>query len=187
MPTLLFALLAAALASTGGRDQRLVAAFSGVLGRAGSLLTVSWLVAALTAIVAAWAGSAMAGLLPSVAKQMLAAIALALAAAEMLWPRSDREPVEPTRSLGALALVLAARQVGDGPRFLIFAIAIAGNAPTLAALGGALGSGAALTLGWAFGSDLPRRFPLRILRMAIAGVLLIAAAVIAIFARGLVG
>lgn len=187
MPTLLFALIAAALASIGGRDQRLVAAFAGKLGKASGLLVAGWLVAALTAAIAAWVGSAMAGLLPPSAKQMLAAIALAVAGAEMLWPRSDREPVEPTRSLGAFAIVLAARQIGDGPRFLIFAIAVAGNAPVLAAMGGAVGSAAALTLGWSLGANLVRRLPLKALRLAIAAVLLLAGAVIAIFARGLVG
>jgi putative Ca2+/H+ antiporter (TMEM165/GDT1 family) len=129
----------------------------------------------------------MAGLLPAPAKQMLAAIALALAAAEMLWPRSDREPHEPTRSLGAFAIVLAARQIGDGPRFLIFAIAIAGNSPVLAPAGGAIGSAAALTLGWSLGAGLSRRLPLRALRMGIAALLLMAGAIIAILARGLVG
>jgi putative Ca2+/H+ antiporter (TMEM165/GDT1 family) len=187
MPTLLFALIAAALASVGGRDQRLVAVFAGKLGKANGLLVAGWLIAALTAALAAWVGSAMAGLLSPPAKQMLAAIALVLAAAEMLWPRSDREPVEPTRSLGAFAIVLAARQIGDGPRFLIFAIAIAGNSPTLAAVGGAIGSAAALALGWVLGADLARRLPLRTMRLGIAIVLLLAGAVIAILARGLVG
>jgi putative Ca2+/H+ antiporter (TMEM165/GDT1 family) len=186
MPTLLFALIAAALASTGGRDQRLIAAFAGKLGKGGGLLFTSLVVAALTAGAAAWAGSAMAGLLSPPAKQMLAAIALALAATEMLWPRSDREPEEPTRSLGAFAIVLAARQNGDGPRFLIFAIAVAGNAPALAAVGGAIGSAAALTLGWNLGADLARRLPLKALRLALAAVLLLAGAVIAILARGLI-
>jgi len=186
MPTLFFALVAAALASVGGRDERLVAAFAGILGRAGGLLIAAWLVTGLTAAAAAWAGAAMAGILPPAAKNMLAAIALVMAAVEMLWPRSDREPVEPTRSLGAFAIVLTARQIGDGPRFLVFAIAVAGNAPLLAAVGGALGSGAALTLGWGLGADLPRRLPLKVLRLGTAAVLLLAGAAIAIVARGVV-
>jgi putative Ca2+/H+ antiporter (TMEM165/GDT1 family) len=185
MPTLLFALVAAALASTGGRDQRLVSTFAGGLGKARGLLFTSWLVAALTAGIAAWAGSTMAGLLPPPAKQMLVAIALPVAAAEMLWPRSRREPGEPTRSLGAFAIVLAARQIGDGPRFLVFAIAIAGNAPVLAAVGGAIGSAAALTLSWSLGADLVHRLPLKTLRLAIAAVLLLAGAIIVVLARGL--
>src|SRR5688572_9422657 len=114
MPTLLFALIAAALASMGGRDQRLTATLADRLGKGNGLLLTAWLVAALTAAAAAWAGSAMAGLLPPPAKQMLAAIALMVAAAEMAWPRAEREPQEPTRSLVAYAIVLAARQIGDG-------------------------------------------------------------------------
>lgn len=187
MPALLFALIAAALASIGGRDQRLVAAFAGKLGRANGLLVAAWLVAALTAAAAAWVGGAMAGLLAPPAKQMLVAIALVMAAAEMLWPRSDKEPLEPTRSLGAFAIVLAARQVGDGARFLVFAIAIAAGSPAFTAVGGAIGSAAALTLGWALGAALPRRVPLKILRTAIAGLLLVAGAIIAISARGVIG
>jgi putative Ca2+/H+ antiporter (TMEM165/GDT1 family) len=187
MPTLLFALIATALASIGGRDQRLIAAFADKLGKAGALWLTGCLVAVVTAAIAAWVGSAMAVLLPSAAKQMLAAIALAVAGAEMLWPRSDREPEEPTRSLGAFAIVLAARQIGDGPRFLIFAFAVAGNSPALAAAGGAVGSAAALALGWSLGGDLARRVPLKGLRIAIAVLLLLAGAVIAIFARGLAG
>jgi len=187
MPTLLFGLIAAALASMGGRDQRLVAAFAERLGPAIGLLLTGWLVTIVTAAIAAWVGSAMAGLLPPAAKQMLAAIALALAGAEMLWPRPDREPHEPTRSLGAFAIVLTARQIGDGPRFLIFAIAAAGNSPVLAAAGGAVGSAAALSLGWCVGVGLARRLPLKALRLVIAALLLLAGAVIAILARGLVG
>jgi putative Ca2+/H+ antiporter (TMEM165/GDT1 family) len=187
MPTLLFALIAAALASTGGRDQRLTAALADKLGNGSGLLLTSWLVAGLTAAAAAWVGSTMAVLLPPPAKQMLAAIALAVAAAEMMWPRAEREPEEPTRSLVAYAIVLAARQIGDGPRFLIFAIAVAGNSPVLAGIGGAVGSAAALTLGWSLAGALPERLPLKILRLAIAALLLVAGAIVAIQARGIAG
>jgi putative Ca2+/H+ antiporter (TMEM165/GDT1 family) len=183
----LFALVAAALASIGGRDQRLTAALAEKLGPSTGLLLTGWAVCALTAAVAAWVGSAMAGLLPPPAKQMLAAIALAVAAAEMLWPRAEREPAEPTRSLAAYAIVLAARQIGDGPRFLVFAIAVASAAPVWAVAGGAIGAAAALTLAWSLGGALSERLPVKMLRYAIAGVLLLAGVVIAISARGLVG
>jgi putative Ca2+/H+ antiporter (TMEM165/GDT1 family) len=187
MPTLLFALIAAALASTGGRDQRLTAALADKLGQGIGLLLTSWMVAAFTAAVAAWVGSTMAVLVPSPAKPMLAAIALVLAAAEMMWPRADTEPDEPTRSLAAYAIVLTARQIGDGARFLVFAIAVAGNSPVLAAVGGAAGSAAALTLGWSLAGELPNRLPLKMLRLIVAVVLLVAGAIIAISARGLIG
>jgi putative Ca2+/H+ antiporter (TMEM165/GDT1 family) len=184
----LFALIATALASMGGRDQRLTAALADKLGPSTGLLLTGWLVCALTAGVAAWVGTATSGLLPPPAKQMLAGIALAVAAAEMAWPRAEREPAEPTRSLFAFGIVLAARQIGDGPRFLVFAIAVAsGSAPVLAAAGGAMGAAAALTLAWSLGAALSKRLPLRAIRYAIAGLLLLAGAVIAILARGLVG
>jgi putative Ca2+/H+ antiporter (TMEM165/GDT1 family) len=183
----LFALVATALASMGGRDQRLTGALAEKLGPSNGLLLTSWVVCALTAAVAAWVGAAMAGLLPPSAKQMLAAIALAVAAAEMAWPRAEREPAEPTRSLAAYVIVLAARQIGDGPRFLIFAIAVAGSAPVWAAAGGAVGAAAALTLAWSLAGALPAKLPIKALRYAIAGLLLVAGAVIAVLARGLVG
>ena len=171
----------------GGRDQRLTAALADKLGPSTGLLLTGWLVCALTAGVAAVVGAAMAGLLPPPAKQMLAAIALAVAAAEMAWPRAEREPEEPTRSLAAYGIVLAARQIGDGPRFLIFAIAAATSAPVWAATGGAIGAAAALTLAWSLADALFLRLPIKAMRYAIAGLLLLAGAVIAISARGLIG
>lgn len=184
MSAFLIALIAAALASVGARDQRLTAALAERLGKSTGLLLTGWLVCALTCGAAAWAGSAMSGLLTPPAKQMLAAIALALAAAEMLWPRAEREPEEPTRSLVAYAIVLAARQIGDGARFLTFAIAIAYADPMLAAAGGAIGSGAALALGWSLAGGLPR---LRGWRIALALVLLLTGLTVAAVARGVVG
>ena len=52
----------------------------------------------------------------------------------------------PTRSLGAVALVLLARQIGDGARFAVFALAAWTVWPVTAGLGGAIG-GAAAALG----------------------------------------
>jgi putative Ca2+/H+ antiporter (TMEM165/GDT1 family) len=186
MSTFIFALIAVALASIGGRDQCLTAALAGKLGKHTGLLVASWAVAVLTAAVAGAIGAAVADVLAPQAKQMLAAIALAVAAVEMAWPRTSRTPSEPTRSLFAYAIVLAARQVSDGPRFLIFAIAAAGNSPALAAAGGAIGSAAAVGLGWGLADDLSR-LPLKTLRLTIAGLLLLAGVVTALLARGLVG
>ncbi|MDZ4307526.1 hypothetical protein [Allopontixanthobacter sp.] len=186
MPSFFLAFVAALLTSTGSRDQVLVARLSERLGRAYGLLTAGWLVAALSAGVMAWAGHAVAQLLPPEGKTMLVAIALVLAAAELAWPNRMVPLMDPTRSLGAIALVLLSRQLGDAGRFLIFAIAAATGAPVLAGIGGALAGGAAVTIGWMAGAELEQALPLQKIRLALAIVVLIFGVFIGLSARGLV-
>ncbi|HEX7710236.1 MAG TPA: hypothetical protein VF418_04800, partial [Sphingomonadaceae bacterium] len=101
MPPFFLALIAAFLADTGARDQRLVAALSARLGASGGLLAVGWIASAATASLAAAAGAGIAQLLPPAGKTMFVALALLLAAAELAWPIRRKEPQEPTRSLFA--------------------------------------------------------------------------------------
>jgi putative Ca2+/H+ antiporter (TMEM165/GDT1 family) len=185
MPAFFLALIATFLADAGARDQRLVAALSARLGGSGGLLVTSWIASAATAALAAAAGAGIAHVLPPSGKTMFVALALLLAVGELAWPIVRKEPAEPTRSLIAALLVIASHQVSDGARFLIVALAAATGAPALAGIGGAIGGGAALTLGWALGAGLSRRVPLRSVRLAIAALLLIAAAWAGIAARGL--
>lgn len=186
MPSFFFALVVTFLAAAGGRDQRLIAHLSSSLGQSKALLALCWAVCAATAALAALAGEGLALLLPPAGKTMLVAFALLLAAGELAWPIVRVEPKEPTRSLGALALVIASRQVGDGPRFLIVAIAAGTGAPWLAGFGGWLGGAAALTLAWAMGRDLLSEFPLQATRRGLAALLLIAAIWTGLSARGIV-
>jgi len=185
MPSFFLALIAALLAATGARDQRMVAALSASLGASRALLAMCWIASAATAALAAFAGGALAQVLPPAGKVMLVAIALLLAVAELAWPVPWREPREPTRSLFAIAFAIAARQVSDAARFLVVAIAASTGMPALAAVGGAMGGAAALTLGWALGAGL-ERFPLRAIRLAAAALLLVAAIATALSARGIV-
>lgn len=186
MPSFFLAFIAVLLTSIGSRDQILVAQLSARLGRSVSLLVIGWLAAIVTASVMAWAGQAAAQILPPEGKTMLVAIAMLLAAVELFWPNSSKSAKEPTRSLFAISLVLFSRQFGDAGRFLVFAIAAATGAPTLAAIGGALGGGAALTLGWFAGEELDRA-PVRIVRLLLGAMVLLAGLVIGLNARGLIG
>ena len=186
MPSFFLALLGAALASFAGRDQRLVAQLSAKLGASGVLLAVAWISAIATTSLAAVAGVAVATILPPAAKTMLAAIALVLGGLELAWPWKVREPAEPTRSMLAILIVLASQQIGDGVRFLVLAVAVATGNPLLAAVGGALGSGAVLTVGWATGRELERALPLRTLRLCAAGLLVVTGIIIGLSARGLI-
>ncbi|OCC23691.1 hypothetical protein MB02_11050 [Croceicoccus estronivorus] len=187
MPAFFLALLTAALASFGGRDQRLVSHLSGRLSAGRSLLTVAWLSAIVTGGLAAAAGAGVALILPPAAKHMLVAFALLLGGIELAWPWRLRKAEEPTRSAPAILIVLCSLQIGDGARLLILAIAVVTGDPIFAGVGGAIGSGAMLTMGWAMGPELDRALPLRPLRYAVAGLLLVAGVVIGLSARGIIG
>lgn len=186
MSAFLLALVICALVGFGGRDFQLVAHLSERFGRSPVLLSVAVTSAGVTAILAAMAGDAMAGLFHPDAKAMLAAIAMILAAVELAWPWRGRDPAEPTRSAVATMLVLAAMQIGDGSRFLIFAIAIAMGDPALAAAGGAIGSSVMLALAWAGDGQVSGNLPVRPLRLAFAAMLGVLGVVVGLIARGLI-
>lgn len=186
MPSFFLAFIAGLLISVGSRDQLLVAQLSVRLGRSYSLLIIGALVAIITASIMAWAGQAAARVLPPEGKTMLVAIAMLLAAVELAWPSSHKAPKEPTRSLIALAVVLFSRQLGDASRLLILAIAAATGAPLLAGIGGALGGGGALAIGWFAGADLAGALPVRKIRLALAAVILTTGVLAGLSARGLI-
>jgi Ca2+/H+ antiporter, TMEM165/GDT1 family len=174
MAAALFAFLAAALAGIGARDQLLVAGLVARLGRRVSILAVALGCAGLSTAAAAWAGAAMAGQLNTRAGMLLAALALGLAAIELALLQPKSSPREPTRSLGAAGIVLLAVQITDATRFLVFAIAIAAEAPQAAALGGLAGSLAVVTAGWLGGAELLELW-LRPVRRVLAAVPVLAA------------
>jgi hypothetical protein len=94
-------------------------------------------------------------------------------------------PDEPTRSLFATLIVLLARQLGDAARFMVFAFAAGGSA-WLAGVGGAIGGTAAIALGVLAADDLAR-WPLRAIRLTLAALTALAAVVIALNVRGIIG
>jgi len=179
-------MVACFLAATGARDQLLVAALRERLGPSGALLVVSLVSSVATAALAGWFGGRLAAKLSADAATMLVAIALLLASFECAWPHRFRKPEEPTRSFGAIGIVLFARQLTDASRFLVVAFAAALASPALAGLGGALGGGAAVALGWMMGEELERQLPLRRLRVLLSAALFAIAIVIGLSARGLV-
>nr|WP_137677699.1 hypothetical protein [Parerythrobacter lutipelagi] len=185
MSAFLFALVAVVLTSLGSRDQLLVSRLSDRLGRHVGLLVAALVVSTATAGLMAWGGWTVSAMLPPAAKSMLVALALLLAAVELAWPNRRRALVEPTRSVGAMAIVLAGYQITDGARFLIFALAAALPATALAAAGGAIGGCLALAAAWSAPEKIGR-MPLRMLRLLLAGVLMVASIVIGLSARGLI-
>jgi len=187
MSGFLFAFLATLIAGIGARDQLTIAGLATRLGQRPGLLGVAVLSAIVTSAIAAWAALAVMPILSGNAAggKILTAIALGLAGGEMLLLKSRQMPDEPTHSLGATGIVLFAHQLTDAARFVIFALAVATAAPIPAAIGGAAGSIAVVTLGWLAADDLPLRLVTRARRIG-GGVLLAIAAVLALSARGLV-
>ncbi len=180
-------MIAAAAATLGGREAVRVARLSASLGTGMGLLAACWFACILACALSAWLGAGIAAQLGPDAKAMLVAIALLLAGIELIVLRPGRAPAEPTRSFGAILIVLGASQLTAAAGFLVFALAGATGAPWLAAAGGALGSGAALTAAWSLGHDWEAHLPLRLLRHAVAGLLIVAAIVTGLDARGILG
>lgn len=141
-------LLAVLFAGVGARDQMAIAGLALGQGRRPGALVVGIAVSIATAAFAAWAASVVAPALVPKARLVLAAMALVLAGAEALLIAPGRRPEEPTASLGALAIVLLAHQATDAARFLVFAIAVATNAPVAAGMAGAVGGAALLAAAW---------------------------------------
>jgi hypothetical protein len=128
-------------------------------------------VSAATAAAAAWAGSLIAPMLAPAARQFLAALALGLAGGEALLLSPRRKPREPTLSLGAFGIVILSQQLTDAARFLVFAMAVATNAPIPAAVGGAVGGAVLIAASW-FAPEQVRRPAVRQVRRAIGAAML---------------
>lgn len=183
MDSFMLALLLVFAIALGGRDQWQVARLADGLPRGAPLLTLAIATSLASAAAMAWLGASVADLLPPRAGAMLVAFALAAAAFELFWPVNIQPPREPTRSLGAIGVVLLARQTGDAARFVVFALAAGANYPATAAVGGGLAGAVAVALGWTIGGEGLARWPLRPLRLGLAACLMIAAMVIGLNAR----
>jgi Ca2+/H+ antiporter, TMEM165/GDT1 family len=187
LPPFFLALLAAAAATLGGREAVRVARLSAALGQGAGLLVAAWLACLAACVLAAWVGAGIAAQLASNAKSMLVAIALLLSGVELAILKQARAPAEPTRSFGAILVVLAAAQLTAAAGFMVFALAAATGTPWLAAAGGTLGSAAVLSAAWLLGPEWEARLPLATVRYVFAGLLVLAAVVTGLSARGMLG
>lgn len=183
MDSFLFCALLVFAIGLGARDQLLVARLSDGLERSAQLLVVGGVCAFLSAGVTAFAGATLADILPPRAADMLVAFALATAAFELFWPVRLKKLDEPTRSLGAAAIVLLARQIGDAARFVVFAFAAEATYPVVTVIGGGMGGVAAVALGWALGTQIEDKVPLRPIRIGFGLCLILAALLIGLNAR----
>jgi len=149
MTSFYLALIAVLLSGIGARDQVTLARLTLAQGARPAVLVVALALAVASAALAAGAASAIAPTMPPPARQIMAAMALVLAGGESLLLATVKlKPAEPTRSLGALALVMAAQQLTDAPRFLVFAMGVGTGAPVLAGAAGALSGAALMAMAW---------------------------------------
>ncbi len=183
MDSFLFSALLVFAIGLGGRDQILVARLADGLQQSFQLFALGTVCAVLSAAVMAFAGATLAELLPPRAADMLVAFALAAAAFELFWPVKLKAFEEPTRSLGAIGLVLLARQMGDAARFVVFALAAQATYPVVTFVGGGVGGAAAIGLGWTLGATLEDKMPLRAIRLVLGVCLILAALLIGLNAR----
>ena len=183
MDAFLLALILTFLIALGGREQMIVAQFSGATDRNLPLLIIGIACAITTAAVMAYAGANLAAILPRRAAEMLVAFALIAGAVELAWPVKIKPMIEPTRSYVAIGAVLVFRQMQDAARFAIFALAAWAVFPTTAMIGGAMAGTAAVVLGWSLGLAALQKAPLRIIRLVLAVCVGVSGVVIGLNAR----
>jgi len=169
----LFAFLAVLVVGAAARDQVLVAMLARIQGPRPLLLATALLAAALTTAFAGWAAARLAAELGPPFRAALASVALVVAGGEMVLVGPARRPAEPTRSLFAALLVLAAFQVSDAARLLVLAFGVSTAAPIPAALGGVAASWVLLAAAWLAPGAVLSRALARARRWAGGGVLLL--------------
>lgn len=174
MPAFYLTLIAVLLAGFGARDQVTVAGLALRQGKRPALLATGAFCSCLTAVVAGWAATKMLPVLPPPARAIFAAIAIGFAGIESMVSAPRRGPKEPTRSLGAFALVLVAQQVTDAARFLVFGLGVGMAAPLASGAGGVLASVALVSFAWS-SPEFFERAAARQARRAVGALLVLAA------------
>lgn len=187
MPGLFLSLIACLVVTIAGREQLRVARLADGLGPAPPLFVAIAISAIASSALAAWLGSLLAPMMPAAGKQMFLALALLLAGLEVALLRAGKKPAEPTRSFGAILVVLFSAQLTDAARFLVLALAVATAEPVPAAIGGALGSGIALCMAAGLAGQWEARVPTRIIGWTVGGLLVLIALVLGLSARGAFG
>lgn len=172
-------------AAMGGRAQLLVSGLAVKLGPSQMLVAAATVTSITAAILAAFLGSILAQL-PAQTQLAMVLLALFLAALELAWPPRTTELVEPTRSLGAISLVLLWRQMTNAPWLCVLVAATIGGSAVLAMAGGAVGVAIAMQLPVTRRGFDPRLPRWRMLRRTCAAGMGIAAFLIAFPAQELI-
>jgi putative Ca2+/H+ antiporter (TMEM165/GDT1 family) len=179
MAALLASFVAAFLCAWGDRTQLIAATLAEGTKKPGTVLAGLILAAVASNVVAAFAGVWIAGTINLRAMTLLTALALLFAGLFGLFPRRQKPEAAPRFTLVATFILCLAAEVGDRIQFLTFAFAGRFDSAPLAAAGGAAGLVAACVPAIALGERLQSTVPVRGIRWAVAGVMLVAGFIVA--------
>lgn len=192
MESLFPAFIAALLAEWGDKSQLLAAGLAARYGRPGPVLAGLAVAALANAGIAAAGGAAIGGMLTGRAGLLLVALALLFAGAGNLIGRAAPDTA---RDWGAgwrigpffaSAVCLFLIGFGDKSQFLAFALAARAESPALVAIGAAAGILVAGLPAVLLGGALARTLPLKLIRLALAPLFLLAGCIAAVQGLGLV-
>lgn len=182
------ALVAGALCQIGDRPAWLAAILSDRYGRPMVVIAAALLALAAASAIAVIGATLIAPTLTPNARQLLLGLALAAQGSDVVT--RAKAPDRLTRwKLGAALTSLVGLfilLVGDGLQFVVLALATRTAVPALAGIGAVMGALAVIAPAALMGEAAWRRLPLELVRRVIGGLFLLAAAVLALGAFGLV-
>lgn len=182
MDALLTTFVAAALAEWGDRTQLFVIVLAARFGRPGAILAGLALAALANSLLAAFGGSFVHDLINTRALSLLVALALLMAGIGSLIRRRPPDMAARWRT-GAFVTAAAALfllEFGDKTQFLTFALAGRFDSILLASAGATAGILIANAPAAVLGNALVGAVPMKAIRYAIAGVLLVTGFIVAV-------
>ena len=179
MAALLASLVAAFLCAWGDRTQFLAATLTAGTRRPGHVLAGLVLAAAASNAVAAFAGAWIAASINLRALSLLTALALVFAGLSGVIPRRQQPERAPRLLLVSTFILCLAAETGDRIQFLTFALAGRFDSAPLAAAGASAGMIAACVPAVMLGERLQSTVPVRGIRWAVAGLLLVVGFIVA--------
>jgi putative Ca2+/H+ antiporter (TMEM165/GDT1 family) len=179
MAALLTSFVAAFLCAWGDRTQLITATLAAGTKKPGTVLAGLILAALASNIVAAFAGVWIAHTINIRAMTLLTALALLFAGLFGLFPRKQKPETAPRWPLPATFILCLAAEMGDRIQFLTFALAGRFDSAALAAAGASAGMVAACVPAAMLGDRLQAIVPVRGIRWAAAGLMLVVGFVVA--------
>jgi putative Ca2+/H+ antiporter (TMEM165/GDT1 family) len=186
MDALLLALVGCLIGEIGDKNQLLVLALATRFDRDGAVIAGVVAAAVANAALSATVGAFLGPMLSSDARLLFLALATIFMGSGLLWRVKAPDPLAGWR-VGAFLttfLGLFILGLGDGPQFLIMAIAARTGDPVLAGVGGAIGVTAAAVPVVLLRGSLLEALPVRALRLTSGLLLLLIGAGVGLSALG---
>lgn len=188
MDALMAAIVAAALAQIGDRPAWLAAILADRYRAPGILIIAAGIAILAASLLAAFAGAWLTPRLTPEAKLLMLALALALQGGGALARVKAPDRLDGWK-LGAFVTALLGLFIlafGDGVQFIVLALAARSPLPWLAAIGATIGSLAVIAPAALLGERAWRKLHLSPIRLAVAALFLLVAAILALQALGLI-